>query len=365
MEKNIIFFVSSLDSGGIENYLLRFINFEYSNFKSIVVYCKTGKGGQLEDLYKKYNNVIIVKGKTSYFNPVSFIKLYAYLKKNKFQTVCDFSGNFAGLIVWIAFLANIKKRIVFYRGASDHFDTNFFKSIYNNFVKRLVLLNATKILSNSKAALDYFYPNQYQNDKRFEVIYNGIDASNYANITDTIKDEFSIPKDAFLVGHVGRYNVAKNHETVLKVAIALCKAHKDIFFILCGNDVQKNLYSKVADENLQKQIIVCENRTDIPVILNSLDCFYFPSLTEGQPNALIEAMIMGIPVVTSNIPPIKEMFPLTFKNQLIDPLDWEMAIMKINNIKKSQSNDTNQNLKKWALEQFSHKKQFEKFYKHL
>jgi hypothetical protein len=54
-----------------------------------------------------------------------------------------------------------------------------------------------------------------------------------------------------------------------------------------------------------------------------------------------------------------------FKNQLIDPLDWEMAIMKINNIKKNQSNDTNQNLKKWALEQFSHKKQFDKFYKHL
>jgi glycosyltransferase involved in cell wall biosynthesis len=228
-----------------------------------------------------------------------------------------------------------------------------------------VLINATKILSNSKAALDYFYPNQYQNDTRFEVIYNGIDASNYVNITDTIRDEFNIPKDAFLVGHLGRFNVAKNHETVLKVAIALCKAHKDIFFILCGNDVQKNLYSKVADENLQKQIIVCENRTDIPVILNSLDCFYFPSLTEGQPNALIEAMIMGIPVVTSNIPPIQEMFPLTFKNELIDPLDWEKAVIKINSIKKNKNNSNNENLKKWALEQFSHKKQFDKFYKHL
>lgn len=365
MDRKIIFFVSSLDSGGIENYLLRFINFKYSNFSNIVVYCKSGKGGQLEDLYKKFNNVIIVKEKTSYFNPISFIKLFIYFKRNKFQTVCDFSGNFAGLIVWGAYFAKIKKRIVFYRGASDHFDNNFFKSIYNNFVKRLVFIYATKILSNSNAALHYFYPNQHQNSKKFEVIYNGIDVSNYDNITDDIRDEFSIPKDAFLVGHVGRYNVAKNHETILKVAIELCKTHKDIYFVLCGNGVRENLYSKVANENLQKQIIVCENRTDIPIILNSLDCFYFPSITEGQPNALIEAMIMGVPLVSSNIAPIKEMFPSNIQNHLIDPLDWEKAIMIINSIKENVSNHSIQSLKQWGLLQFSHTIQFEKFYKHL
>jgi hypothetical protein len=52
MEKiNIVFFIHSLDSGGIENYLLRFLQYKHASFNQVYVYCKSGHAGQLESDY--------------------------------------------------------------------------------------------------------------------------------------------------------------------------------------------------------------------------------------------------------------------------------------------------------------------------
>src|SRR5690625_5447750 len=75
--------------------------------------------------------------------------------------------------------------------------------------------------------------------------------------------------------------------------------------ILCGSGVKENLLPVIQKKNLEKKIKVFENRDDIPRFLQTLDCYFFPSITEGQPNALIEAMIIGIPYISSNILLIK------------------------------------------------------------
>ena len=65
---NIVFFVSGLDSGGLENYLLRFLQYKHSSYNTVYIYCKSGKGGQLEDDYLKLDNVVIVKDKIGFLS---------------------------------------------------------------------------------------------------------------------------------------------------------------------------------------------------------------------------------------------------------------------------------------------------------
>jgi glycosyltransferase involved in cell wall biosynthesis len=304
--KNISFLVNNLDSGGIENYLLRFLQYKHSEFNRIYIYCKSGSGGQLENDYLKIPNVEIVKRKHSYFNIFSFIWMNDFFKRKDVSVVCDFTGNFAGLPVTVAVFANVKKRIVFYRSAMDAFKQSFLKNLYSKFVKHLTFKFSTTILSNSEAAFDYFYKIDWRNNKRFKVIHNGINADAFIQTTENLRAELKIPNDAFVIGHTGRYNQAKNHQTILNVAFRLVRKYPDIYFLFCGNGVKKSLSDLVLSEGLDGRILLFENRTDIPVFLNTLDCYFFPSTREGQPNALIEAMIMGLPFIASDIPPIRE-----------------------------------------------------------
>ena len=360
--KNVIFFVTSLQSGGIENYLLRFLEEKHQQFCQITVYCKGGLGGQLEQRYQSIPNVKIIKNKISFYNPLDYLELNKFFKENKFNAVCDFTGNFAGFILFVSKLAGIKKRIVFYRGSTDHFEATFVKKMYNNLARNFVLKYATDILSNSKAAFNFFYKNVWQNDKRFEVIYNGIDASKFNIGNENLRKEFQIPDHAFVVGHTGRFNSAKNHAAIIQVATELIKENKDFYFILCGNQVKNKLESVVKEKALSDRILLFENRSDIPRFLNTMDCYYFPSITEGQPNALIEAMLMGIPIVASDIEPIKETVPEKVYPFLINPMDVEGAKNKILEIYHSE---IKQNLQEWTTKKYDSKKLFQQFYNHF
>lgn len=362
---SIIFFVTSLQSGGIENYLLRFLTEKHHKFEKVIVYCKGGLGGQLEPQYRALPNVEIIKQKISFFNPIDYLKLKKFLLQNNCTTICDFTGNFAGLVLKTAKAAHVPKRISFYRGATDHFGNNKLKKQYNTWMNRLVYKNATDILSNSKAALDYFYPEKWEDDARFAVIYNGVKAQQFSDEKNNLRQEFNIPSTAFVVGHTGRFNSAKNHSTILKVAQKLVQKHKDVYFIMCGNGVEKGLQQSISRQGLDKRILVFENRNDIPKFLHTMDCYFFPSLTEGQPNALIEAMAAGLPVVASNIAPIKEATPDKIHPYLKAPNDVEGFADLIEQLYTTPELAATLKCKIWVEQQFDYIKRFEEFLKKI
>lgn len=354
--------MTGLDNGGIENYLLRFLKHEGTTLGNIVVYCKAGKFGQLEESYRSIKNVKLIKSKIGYFNLFHYVKLYKFMKNEKPVSICDFTGDFAGLILFVGWLANVPNRISFYRNSSIRYKSNNFKRYYNNFINRLTLKYSTQLLSNSKAAIDYFYPNNPKAKSKFEIIHNGIDSRKFLLEKKNLLADLNIPKNSFVVGHVGRYNSAKNHDTLIDVAIDLCNSDSDIYFILCGNGVKDNLFEKIKKKNLGSRIFLFNNYKNVIEIYNSIDCFYFPSITEGQPNALIEAMISGIPIVASNIASILETVPLSHHSSLIEPCDKILAKEKINNIKKHNFTPINSGT---IIQKYNADVQFKKFTKFL
>lgn len=363
MKVKTCFFVTSLNSGGIENYLLRFLQFSKDKIQA-TVYCKSGGLGDLEQEYLDAG-ANLKPFKIGMFSVKDFFKLHKELKKEDYDSVVDFTGNFAAIPLLIAKRAGIDKRIAFYRGSSNHFREDILRLTYNNFVNRLIPKVTTDILSNSEAAFDFFFKNQWKSDHRFKVIYNGINANSFLSTNENLREELNIPKNAFVVGHVGRYNVAKNHKTMIKVAIELCKDDADVYFVFCGNKVIEGLEAEVRTHHLENQIKLLGFRKDVIKVLNTLNCFYFPSLTEGQPNALIEAMLAGVPFIASNIDSIKETVPVKFHKQFTDPLDKEMAIEKIERIKNDKSFADSLDLSTWTRTNFDAEMLFSQFYRVL
>ncbi|MCF2825871.1 MULTISPECIES: glycosyltransferase [unclassified Pseudoalteromonas] len=360
--KNIAFFVSGLDSGGIENYLLRFLQYKHKAFNNIYVYCKSGKGGQLEGRYLELYNVTVIKEALPFIGKDQYKALKRFLIKHNVDAVCDFTGNFSGRVLYIAKSIGISKRIAFYRGSKDHFKRSLLKNLYNSWVKSLVYKNSSDILSNSKAAFDYFFPYQWKNDNRFAVIYNGINTALFLEETSNLREEMLIPDDAFVIGHTGRFNEAKNHQTILQVADKIISKYDDVYFILCGNGVKCGVESYFAERKLPNRILAYDNRDDIPKFLNTMDCYFFPSLTEGQPNALIEAMVMGLPFVASNIPSIAETVITDSKlNEPLDVLSFSETLDEF--YKQKVKRDVN--LQQQTREKFDHRKRFNEFFQIL
>lgn len=361
MKIKVAFLVVGLNTGGIENYILRFL-IHYKDFIEATIYCKSGKSGEMENEYLQHD-ITIKKMKLGYFDLFQYLNFKKELENENFVAIVDFTGNFAGLSLWIAKKIGLKKRIVWYRNADDKFKKTKLRMAYNKLMNVLTYRNATNILSNSKAALNYFYKDyDWQLDKRFEVVYNGINTSQFVESKENLRKEFNIPDSAFVVGNIGRLNEQKNHKTAIEVAINLCKLYEDIFFIFCGKGVDVEYKNKIKENGLENKILLVGMRRDIINVLNTLDCFYMPSILEGQPNALIEAMIVGVPFVASDIEPIKETVPKDLHKYLIPALDIKKAENAIIEVKNNLNYRDKFIIADWAKLHFDSSVQFKIFF---
>ncbi|MEC4114938.1 glycosyltransferase [Myroides pelagicus] len=358
-KKDIIFLVTNLDSGGLENYLLRFVEFSHQNFNNIIIFCKGGRGGVLEEKYLKISNLSVVKFKVGNGNLMNYFSLFKWLKDYKEYIVCDFTGNFSGPILYFAYVIGIKKRIVFYRSSSNRFKENWVKLKINKLFGRLVQKYATNILANSNYAFEFFFSNTIIDD-RYRVIYNGINIEEFLQCEKFL--DLEIKKNATVVGHTGRYNIAKNHIVMLSVAERIIKENNNVYFLFCGKGVPEALNSLVKKKGIENNILLFDNRDDISCVLNSIDIYYFPSITEGQPNALIEAWIKGKFFVASDIRPIIDITPLKSQKWLTNCFDEESQYRLLKEVIDMKSRYCfNEDIARYAKNEFNAKTRFGEF----
>lgn len=131
----------------------------------------------------------------------------------------------------------------------------------------------------------------------------GIDVEKIRSIPaerDIKRKELEIPADGLLLVSVGELSVRKNHETVIK-ALDKIKNHK-IYYIICGQGQLEKKLSHISTQLHQAdRVKLLGYREDVIEIMKAADIFVFPSLQEGLPVALMEAMACGLPVIASNI----------------------------------------------------------------
>lgn len=365
MEQNklkVCFLISSLKSGGIETYLLRFLKHQRGNFNATVLIRNHEKG----ELYKDYKatGATLVFKPLGYLNPAAMRWYYQFFKSQTFDTVCDLNANFAGLPMLIGKLSGVNKRITFYRQGSDLFKKTVGKQLYNRFMNRLVYKFSTHIFANSKAGLEFFFPNEYPKDTRFKVIKNGMYVTDYLNHKETKKEvrhRLGLPDNAYIIGHTGRFTEAKNHFFILDVVAQFMEQDASVHLVLIGNDTNQ-LMPYINTLGIQQKCTVLGYKANIPDYLHAFDLYFFPSITEGQPNALIEAMLTGLPIAASKIPPIEECVPKEHQNCLINPHNVKTTVEKLRAIKEKPENYTCQ---EYAIQNYDATVQFNEFMENL
>lgn len=109
------------------------------------------------------------------------------------------------------------------------------------------------------------------------------------------RTEIGVPIGAIILISVGELSVRKNHRVVVE---ALQKLMDDYYYVIVGKGDLKNELESIDKTGRLKLL---GYRTDIVDLLHASDLFVFPSLQEGLPVAMMEAMAAGLPAVCSRI----------------------------------------------------------------
>lgn len=133
---------------------------------------------------------------------------------------------------------------------------------------------------------------------------NGLDLEEYTYTSEkrsAARAEFSIPQDAFVMGHVGRFNEQKNHDFLIDIFNAYYRESENGYLFLVGDGPLKNqIENKVDNLGLHDRVIFAGNRADVNILYSAMDAFVFPSFYEGMPNTVIEAQANGLPCFVSD-----------------------------------------------------------------
>ena len=140
--------------------------------------------------------------------------------------------------------------------------------------------------------------------KKISLIENGVNLERFQvnGNGENLRKEFGIDMTHKIIGSVGRLTEEKGHTYFLKAAKKILDLNNNCFFMIIGDgELRKKLEDEAKDLGINKRIIFTGKRTDIPELLSVMDIFVLPSLTEGQPMALLEAMAAKKPVIATTV----------------------------------------------------------------
>ena len=152
-------------------------------------------------------------------------------------------------------------------------------------------------------------------------IDNGIDLSPFAQARPILQEEISERPDA-LIGLVGRLTPQKGCEYFLRAAQRVLIDFPRTLFVLVGEGPdRRKLEELVRDLNIAERVIFAGHREDMPGVYASLDILVLPSINEGLPMTLIEAMAAARPVIATPVGAIPKLIIPEQTGLLVNPRD--------------------------------------------
>jgi len=201
------------------------------------------------------------------------------------------------------------------------------------------------VLTTSKAARDDCYQFGFSN-KDVELITNPVDTDMFAPIQNPqdralIRDKFNIPATATTILFVGSIKKRKGVDILIEAFIGLSMKHDDLHLVLVGPASHKaspgvdsrfvqSIRQRINQEKISNQVDfvgrVDDDRT-LADYYRAADIMAFPSRSEGMPNALLEGMSSGLPVVATALPGVTDTIIQDGRNGYLVPIDHAQALL--------------------------------------
>lgn len=320
---SVLYVVDTLNIGGTEKQLVQTaIRLHRTGQHQVTVACLRAEGPLLAVLQRAGVRVMeFPKGKTllSANGVRQLLRLAFFIRKERFQAVhaYDLWANLLG--VPAAWLARTPVIIASRRYLAD---LDWYTP-WRNKLLCMVYHLSTYVTVNSNVVRDLLVQRDGLCRKKVRVIYNGVDADGFVPATHAEKTTPEIGcKRKVIVLLANMYSELKGHHSLIQAAQMVCRDISDAIFVLVGDGQGKSkLQDQAKAEGLQQKILFLGGRNDVPQILACCTLFVLPSEAEAMPNALLEAMAAGLPVVATRVGGVPEVVEDGVNGLLVPPRD--------------------------------------------
>ena len=160
-----------------------------------------------------------------------------------------------------------------------------------SFLAKNLLIHADGCVFQTSEAMEWF-PQKLQ--KKSRIIYNAVRPDFYSVEREPIKGR---------VVSCGRLSKQKNYSMLIKAFEEVVKKNSEAILCIYGEgDLKKELENEIESKNLQNRVFLKGSTNNVPAVLKNAEVFVLSSDYEGMPNALMEALTVGIPCVATDCP---------------------------------------------------------------
>lgn len=288
--KEIVFCITTLSKGGAERVICNLANYfsELSNYKVSII--SINKSPKAYDLDKKINiyyaNDLSLKGRLK-----NILKRHYNFKKIIRDISPDVVISFLPVSVFLSLL--YKNEFRYKSIISVRNDPRIeYGSKKNSILMRLLFPRADAIVFQTEEAKNYFNNIKVKNKK---IIFNPVSSS--------FIDKMSKDKREKRIVTVGRLENQKNHEFLIHSFYEFQKKHDDYILEIYGDGTNRSkLEEIIKNYNLSDKVFLRGQVKDVVSSIKKASLFILSSDYEGMPNALVEAMVLGLPVISTDCP---------------------------------------------------------------
>ncbi|WP_316833070.1 glycosyltransferase [Pedobacter aquatilis] len=316
VKKKILHAIRQGEIGGGETHVLDLVNhLDKAKYESVIL---SFTDGPMVDQLKASNYKTYVIKTTTPFDLRVWSKVKKIISTEKIDLI-HAHGTRANSNTFYSAKALKIPLIYTVHGWSFHPDQNKVIKLIRTLSERFLVRVSNKTICVSESNLTEGKRNFPMSNA--VVIVNGINKDKFDpdKIYPDIRKEFEIGLDEVVVGYIARITHQKSPLTFLRSIADVPSRAK---YLIVGNGDLKPQMLQLAEElNLKNKLIFLDFRKDIPAILNSIDIFCLPSLWEGLPIALLEAMAMRKAIIASEIDGITDLIINNENGLIIPPLD--------------------------------------------
>lgn len=285
--------------GGGESHLLSLVeNLDKSVFEPVVL---SFTDGPMIDRLKQMNIPVHVIHTTKPFDVRKWKEVKKFIKEQNVELIHAHGTRANSNILWAA-RSLVIPVIYTVHGWSFHPDQKPLirkvRIMGEKYLTKRSDLNISVSSSNQQTGRNYI--------SSFDsiVINNGIDLQKFNpdKIHKDIRSELGIGKDVILILFIARFTLHKQPLSLIKAFAEALPQNPNLHLLMVGDGDQKEEAIRlINDLNIKEKVTLEKFRQDVPDVLASADIFVLPSLWEGLPIGLLEAMAMGKAIIASNV----------------------------------------------------------------
>ena len=178
-------------------------------------------------------------------------------------------------------------------------------AIVKNIMQLPIRHTADYLFACSDKAGKWLYGEKATKQPNYRMIPNGVDLKRFAFHEEKrrqMRNQLKITEDTFVVGHIGRITVPKNHQFLVELFAAYHNENPQSRLLLVGDgELFEAVQQQCTQLGIREAVIMVGSKTNTEDYYQAMDLFVFPSLWEGLPVSVVEAQANGLICLLSDV----------------------------------------------------------------